>query len=270
MSVMGNRSLAKPGSMPVVKHDAPPAAHASVMGVDPLRRVLGHRRPHPRRHRRRADVDAGREEVLHQPDVVARVGGRRTVVHERIGRERDQRARRRRSPRPRSGSMPQIAPTSLPTLSGLLTPTPTSSNCGMAHDLGDHELADEAGAPDDDPLPGAHRASSRRRSPAGAGRSPPWRSRRRRTSPRPPPRRPRSCGAAGSRRRSRCSASSFGNPLLLGLPLHVPLAPADPTSTTARPCCSGCCPARARRRGSTSRRAAPPSTPRSPPAAATA
>ncbi len=29
---MGKRSLAKPGSMPVVKHDAAPAAHASVMG----------------------------------------------------------------------------------------------------------------------------------------------------------------------------------------------------------------------------------------------
>ncbi len=32
MRVMGKRSLAKPGSMPVVKHDAPPASQASVMG----------------------------------------------------------------------------------------------------------------------------------------------------------------------------------------------------------------------------------------------
>ena len=30
---MGNRSLAKPGSMPVVKHDASPASHASVIGA---------------------------------------------------------------------------------------------------------------------------------------------------------------------------------------------------------------------------------------------
>ena len=29
---MGKRSLAKPGSMPVVKQVAPPSAHASVMG----------------------------------------------------------------------------------------------------------------------------------------------------------------------------------------------------------------------------------------------
>ena len=29
---MGSRSLAKPGSMPVVKHEAPPASHASVIG----------------------------------------------------------------------------------------------------------------------------------------------------------------------------------------------------------------------------------------------
>ena len=29
---MGNRSLAKPGSMPVVKHDAPPASHAATIG----------------------------------------------------------------------------------------------------------------------------------------------------------------------------------------------------------------------------------------------
>ncbi len=30
---MGKRSLAKPGSMPVVKHDAPPASQASVIGA---------------------------------------------------------------------------------------------------------------------------------------------------------------------------------------------------------------------------------------------
>ena len=33
---MGNRSLAKPGSMPVVKHEDPPAAQASVMGSTQL------------------------------------------------------------------------------------------------------------------------------------------------------------------------------------------------------------------------------------------
>ena len=33
MSVIGKRSLAKPGSMPVVKHDAPPVPHASVIGA---------------------------------------------------------------------------------------------------------------------------------------------------------------------------------------------------------------------------------------------
>ena len=32
MSVMGKRSLANPGSIPVVKHEAPPSLHASVMG----------------------------------------------------------------------------------------------------------------------------------------------------------------------------------------------------------------------------------------------
>ena len=32
MRVMGKRSLAKPGSMPVVKQVAPPSAQASVMG----------------------------------------------------------------------------------------------------------------------------------------------------------------------------------------------------------------------------------------------
>ena len=32
ISVIGNRSLAKPGSMPVVKHDASPNSQASVIG----------------------------------------------------------------------------------------------------------------------------------------------------------------------------------------------------------------------------------------------
>ena len=32
ISVIGNRSLAKPGSMPVVKHDASPSSHATVIG----------------------------------------------------------------------------------------------------------------------------------------------------------------------------------------------------------------------------------------------
>ena len=33
INVIGNRSLAKPGSMPVVKHDDSPSSHASVMGA---------------------------------------------------------------------------------------------------------------------------------------------------------------------------------------------------------------------------------------------
>ena len=33
MSVIGKRSLAKPGSMPVVKQEAPPSSHASSMGL---------------------------------------------------------------------------------------------------------------------------------------------------------------------------------------------------------------------------------------------
>ena len=36
MSVIGKRSLAKPGSMPVVKHDASPSSHASVIGSSQL------------------------------------------------------------------------------------------------------------------------------------------------------------------------------------------------------------------------------------------
>ena len=54
--------------------------------------------------------------------------------------------------RPSGSARPQISPTSRPTLSGLLTPTPTSSNTGCFDDLGDHHLADEAGAPHHDSL----------------------------------------------------------------------------------------------------------------------
>ena len=45
ISVIGNRSLAKPGSMPVVKHDDWPASQASVIGwiqFGGLRCIVGH------------------------------------------------------------------------------------------------------------------------------------------------------------------------------------------------------------------------------------
>ena len=45
ISVIGNRSLAKPGSMPVVKHEAPPAAQASAIGsiqFGGFRCIFGH------------------------------------------------------------------------------------------------------------------------------------------------------------------------------------------------------------------------------------
>ena len=102
------------------------------------------------------------------------------------------------------GSRPQISPTSWPTLSGLLTPTPDELERGVADDLGDHELADEAGAPDDDAL-GRGRSSGvaaqRIISPAFTIRCWPVTAfgvgRRRRTWRRRRPRRPRSCGASG-------------------------------------------------------------------------
>ena len=42
---MGKRSLAKPGSMPVVKHEAPPSSQASVIGsfhAEGVRAIAGH------------------------------------------------------------------------------------------------------------------------------------------------------------------------------------------------------------------------------------
>ena len=42
MSVIGRRSLAKPGSMPVVKHDVPPSVHACSIGSSIHRSAVGH------------------------------------------------------------------------------------------------------------------------------------------------------------------------------------------------------------------------------------
>ena len=60
-------------------------------GFDPVRRVEVHRRPHPRRHGRRADVDPRAQEPGDQGDVVVGVRGGGPVVHQRVGFERDER-----------------------------------------------------------------------------------------------------------------------------------------------------------------------------------
>ena len=47
-------------------------------------------RPHPRRHRGRADVDAGAEERRHHADVLVGVLRGRAVVHQRVRLQGDQ------------------------------------------------------------------------------------------------------------------------------------------------------------------------------------
>ena len=85
----------------------------------------------------------------------------------RARRARGRRApRRRRWPRGRWDRGRRSSPTSLPTFAGLLTPTPTSSNAGMAETSGITSPADEAGAPDHD-SPG-HLAPSPRLSSPGS------------------------------------------------------------------------------------------------------
>ena len=87
-------------------------------------------RPHPRGHGRRAHVDAGPEEGADVADVVVGVGRGRPEVHQGVGREGDQGV-----DVVGGGDADRLDPADLarrprPTLSGLPTPTPTSSKAG--------------------------------------------------------------------------------------------------------------------------------------------
>ena len=126
---MGKRSLANPGSIPVVKHDAPPAAQASVIGsiqLGGLRDIDGHTQgvmavEHTSMPARR---NAPMSRMLSA--AWAAVGPKWTRAS---GRSATRASRSSVAATP-TGSMPHSSPTSLPTLSGWLTPTPTSSKAG--------------------------------------------------------------------------------------------------------------------------------------------
>src|SRR5438093_11016328 len=88
MSVIGKRSLAKPGSIPVVKHDARPSSQALVIGAiqsGGLRVIAGHTQgviavEH---------MDAGAGEDAATAGVVARGRRGRPVVGTGAGGERE-------------------------------------------------------------------------------------------------------------------------------------------------------------------------------------
>ena len=67
--------------------------------------------------------------------------------------------------------MPQMSPTSRPTLSLSLTPTPTSSKLRVSQHLGDHHLPHESRSPDDDLLLLCHGVIIAPAGPSSVGRS---------------------------------------------------------------------------------------------------
>ena len=151
MSVMGKRSLAKPGSMPVVKQVAPPSAQASVIGSIHEGGFWLHVGPDPRRHRRRADVDAGPQEGAHVGDVGVGLARRRAVVHQRIGSQRGERTEVVGGTEP-EGADPADLPHVAADLVLVVHADPDELEVRVADDLGDDHLADEPGTPDDDLL----------------------------------------------------------------------------------------------------------------------
>ena len=135
-------------------------------------------------------------------------GGRADERVEVVGGRRPRPARSRRARR-RPG----------PTLSGLLTPTPTSSKARMADDLGDHHLPDEAGAPHHHPLRrgrSSHHLAGVDQQVLPGDRLGVVGGEERR--PRRPPRRPRSSDGAGTLPTMSSSTSSAVTPWLAAVP----------------------------------------------------
>jgi hypothetical protein len=129
MRVIGNRSLAKPGSIPVVKHDAPPAVHASVMGSihdGGLSRMDGH--THGVMAVEHTSIPPRRKAPMSRMfrSAYCAVGPKWT----RASGPRATRASMSSVAVTPIRSVPQMSPASTPTLSGLLTPTPISSKPG--------------------------------------------------------------------------------------------------------------------------------------------
>ncbi len=149
---MGKRSLAKPGSMPVVKHDAPPASQASVIGAiqsGGLSVIAG--QTHGVIAVEHTSMP-GTKEGADVPDVVA--PGAPPSVRSGPGR----RAQGRRGPATSSvAARPmRIEAADLPdVLSHLRRVADADAHeleRRVPEDLGDHHPADEAGAPDHDSL----------------------------------------------------------------------------------------------------------------------
>jgi hypothetical protein len=109
-------------------------------------------RPHPRRHRRRADVDAGPQEGADDADVVIGQPRGRTVVNDRVGPQRDQLVHRIRGVH--AGLLPaaQIAGVG-PDLVRVADADPGQFEARVTNDLGQHHRPDDTGAPQNDPFP---------------------------------------------------------------------------------------------------------------------
>ena len=108
--------------------------------VDPRGRRLRHRRPHPRRHRGGADVDAGAQERRHHPDVLVGVLRGRAVVDERVRPQCDQLVDRVGGAH--AGRLGQAAdvPSVATDLVGVGDADADQLERRVLHDLGDHQL----------------------------------------------------------------------------------------------------------------------------------
>ena len=152
---MGKRSLAKPGSMPVVKQVAPPSAQASVIGsiheggfcfmCGQTHGVMA-----VERH-----VDAGTEEGAHVADVGVGLAGGGPVVHQGVGAEGDERIEVVGGSDPGrsdAADLPDVAAD----LVLVADADPDQLEVRVPQHLGDHHLPHEPRSPDDDPLALAH------------------------------------------------------------------------------------------------------------------
>ncbi len=135
MRVIGNRSLANPGSMPVVKHDAPPAWHASTIGsvqLGGLRAIVGHTQGVIAVEQ--TSMPARRKAPMSRmlSSAWAAVGPKWTSAS---GPSATRASTSSVAARP-TGPDPQSSPTSAPAFPGSWTPTPTSSKAGWRRTSG--------------------------------------------------------------------------------------------------------------------------------------
>ena len=137
--------------MPVVKHDEPPASQASVTGsihISGFCFMPGHTHgviavEH--------DVDAGAQERGHDADVLVGVLRRRAVVDQRIGLQGDERVEVVRAEDADGIAAAERTDVDADLL-GVADADADELELGVVEDLVQHELADEAGPPDDDAL----------------------------------------------------------------------------------------------------------------------